>query len=404
MIVSCSRSRMACDAYGVSNNPDTKDKATYQTFASPTFSDSVYSNHSEAPQLQEVQIASRSAKVKEDSKKAEFEYNEASSSTANTRSAVSLDQLNKNISVQNTQRTPLAPAQAQMNSEVKKLATTSAESFDYNLYMYVSGNYDVTRFNYLKKAEALNPQDKEVIAQLAAHYMCVNDQKLALAYLENWKNGLSAQKLDVDYAPDALLSVEENGVLIVHGIMDSYSALWQQLHNSMRPDVQVISLELLQSQSYRKSLSEKGYNLPLNNIVDKSFLTQFCRMNSDRNISLALTIPKEYLTDMVTNLYTVGLTFRYASQPGFDNFYRNELLWDKQLLKTPFIRIKAEKRNVDMDNSLLSNYLPMLFQMRGVYVQQENVQKINELDNYINTIGTLTGKMELIEKIRQEQK
>jgi hypothetical protein len=406
VLSACSNSRQACDAYDTGSGLAKSESASYRSVSSPNFSDSVSALQPAVQSMEEVAVKSKNTYKKENT--TDKFTGAAVSSSSNQQqistSSYQLEKLNASVSEQRTQRNPSVQDQLKMDEEVDLLDQLAPESFENNLYQYVAGNYDVTRINYLKKAEALNPQDKEVISQLTAHYLCMNDNVMALSYLKNWKKGLPTDQLDVVYATDVLLSVEENGVLIVHGIMDTYSALWQQLHNATRPDVQIISLELLQSQSYRNWLAEKGYSFPQSAIVDKAFLTQFCKMNGKRSISLAMTIPKEYLSGMTFQLFAVGLTFEYSDRTDYDNFYRNELLWNSKLRKDLINELEKSNATYSNKDQLVANYLPMLLQLRQVYVQKNEVNRIKEIDVVLDEIGKSTGKSELIEKIKQGQK
>jgi hypothetical protein len=405
LLSACSNSRQACDAYDGGAGSAISESVSYRSVPSPNFSDSLKAQPA-VPSMEEVAVKSKNTYKKEDptDKLAGAAASSSSNQQQISASSYQLDKINTSVSAQRTQRNPTAQDQLKIDEEVALLEQLAPESFEYNLYQYVAGNYDVTRIDYLKKAEAFNPQDKEVISQLTAHYLCMNDNVMALSCLENWKKGLPVDQLDIDYATDVLLSVEENGVLIVHGIMDTYSALWQQLHNKMRPDVQIISLELLQSESYRKWLSERGYSFPQNALVDKAFLTEFCKMNSKHSISLAMTIPKEYLSGMTSRLFAVGLAFEYSDHIDYDNYYRNELLWNSKLTKELINELDLSDAAYASKDQLVANYLPMLLQLRQVYVQKNEVDRIKEMDVALDKIGKATGKSELIEMIKQGQK
>lgn len=409
LVSACSHSREACDAYsadsGSGSVSDRNKPERYRSVPSPDFSDSVA-----VPQAQNLameEVAVQTIMVVSEKKSAEFKQESVSISTSNQQlisaTYVELANLNSSISAQRTQRNPAEQDQVRMNKDVQLLGQIAPESFEYNLYKYVSGNYDVSRISFLEKAAELQPSNKEVVLQLASYFVCMDDDIGSLNYLDKWSRGLSKDQKDLTYSIDLLNSIDENGILVVHGINDTYSTLLQQLKYKFRTDIQIVSLELLQSQQYRKSLISKGIKLPDSALIDRRYLEALCQLNKEKNPFLSMTIPKEYLTGMSSRLFAVGLTFEYSEQVDFDNFYRNELLWNSKLSKDLLKELQQKENRTSTENELVANYLPMLLQMRQVYVQKNELDRTKEIDFVLDQIGNATGKMDLIEKIKQGQ-
>lgn len=332
--------------------------------------------------------------TRQDSMNQQVQINSISSQLASLNSSNALQRTQRNLSPQD---------QTKMDKDVQLLGQLAPESFEYNLYAYISGNYDVSRISFLKKAAQLQPTNEDVIIQYAAYHVSLGEIENAIKYLDQWERSLSSDFSNVIYAKDVLNSVDENGLLVVHGVNDSYGVLLQQLKNKLRPDVQIVSLELLQSEQYKKLMKDKGLKFPESELIDKSYLEEFCKLNKEKNPFLSMTIPREYLIAMTSKLFAIGLTFEYSEQADLDNFYRNEFLWNSKLTKDLIKELEKKEIEINQENQLVSNYLPMLLQMRQVYIQNNELDRKQEIDFVLDKIGHATGKKDLIDKIKLVQ-
>lgn len=292
------------------------------------------------------------------------------------------------------QRSATPAQQAQMDEAVSYFEMNAPQSFEYHYYKYTSGNYNTDLFAHLAAAEKLKPNNADVQAQMVAYHMINNSTSEALGYLDKLIENKRLAKSVVLYAEDVLRSVPVNGVLITHGFDDTYGVWYAQMKKGVRKDVKIISLDLMQSEKYRSELNSKGFNLPNAQIIDVAFLSQFCSMNASGNISISLTTPKDYFKPILSSVYLTGLVFEYKTT-SFDNFWRNETLWNQELMKK-----LVEDSVDDKGRALLSNYLPMLFQMRKVYGQTGKPEKVKEMDSAIDRIGAQANKYQQVQKLK----
>ncbi|MEY4603389.1 MAG: hypothetical protein RIT43_681 [Bacteroidota bacterium] len=391
LFMACSRSRTAsCNAYG-DGNTETGDNHSAPASVSDTIS-----------QISEVRIATVASK-KKTSQSIKFEDD----LSANSEDKVSKDQqikislerlnaLNESVSRQSSQRTPLVQSQAQIEQELALLEKLSPNSFEFYLNHYVAGKHNVNLISSLEKATKLEPQHPQVISQWAAYGIISDNETLASRYLNDWFSEQADSQFTIDYAMNMLNSVDENGALFVHGIEDTYSAFYVQLLRGIRRDVRVISLELLQSEAYRMKLNKEGWKLPLEKTIGPEFLKEFCDLNSAKDISLSLTIPREYFDIKSSSLYLVGVTLVHSSDPSYQNFYRNELIWNEKWNKD-FLQQFTNETSIRRDK--ISNYLPVLLQFHSVYEQEGNTALQQEIDVWIKRIAQYSGKLEVIDKI-----
>jgi hypothetical protein len=316
-----------------------------------------------------------------------------------TQNAVQAESTNFNLyksqsQTQTQQRSPTPAQQSQMDGTVSFFETNAPQSFEYNYFKYTSGNYNTDLFSNLEEAEKLKPNNADVQVQMVAYHMIKNSTNEALVYLDKLIENKRLAASVVVYAEDVLRSVPTNGVLITHGFDDTYGVWYAQMKKGIRKDVQIISLDLMQSETYRSELKAKGFVIPNAQVIDVAFLRQFCNMNATGNISISLTAPKEYFKPMLSSVYLTGLVFEYKTS-AFDNFWRNEALWNKDLKK-----LLVEDSMDEKGRALSSNYLPMLFQMRKVYGQTGEAYKVKEMDAAIDKIGAQTNKYQQVQKMK----
>jgi hypothetical protein len=295
-----------------------------------------------------------------------------------------------------SQRTPSVQVQNQMNEVVEQLSVTAPESFEYHFYSYQAGNYNIDLIEHLNKAEALRPNNSDVHIQKASYHLIKKEDELAKGYLEKLKISTRLNKDVISYTEDLLLSVPEKGTLITHGFDDSYGTYYNQLVQQIRQDVQVVSLDFLQSKQYRTNLKDQGYVLPKREIIDVAYLKEFCSLNESKGLSVSTTVPKEYLTGIAANLYVSGLILEYRTEQEFDNFNRNEILWESKLKKTLISGVISEK-----GRQLSANYLPMLLHLRQVYQQKSENEKMKQIDEAIDQIAVQSNKYEQVKKLKQ---
>jgi len=295
---------------------------------------------------------------------------------------------------QTKQRSPTPAQQSQMDGTVSYFETNAPQSFEYHYYKYTSGNYNTDLFSHLESAEKLKPNNADVQVQMAAYYMINGSNGEALKYLDKLVENKRLTASVVVYAEDVLRSVPTNGVLITHGFDDTYGVWYSQMKKGVRTDVQILSLDLMQSDKYRSELKAKGFTIPNADVIDVAFLSQFCFVNASQNLSISLTAPKDYFKSMLANVYLTGLVFEYKTS-SFDNFWRNETLWNEILKKKLTVDSMDEK-----GRALSSNYLPMLFQMRKVYGQMGKSEKVKEMDAAIDKIGAQTNKYQQVQKMK----
>lgn len=263
------------------------------------------------------------------------------------------------------QRTPLPAEQSEMDVKVKQLELISPNSWEYHLAYYAAGNYNLDRSPALEKAYQMNPENLEVQKQYVSLKYMKGDTVSAQEALSLMSvNDVITMEVE-SYTSDVLTSCSMNSTLITHGFEDTYGALFNQFSHQQRMDVNVVSLDFLQSPQYRKALEEKGYVLPKTTKIDVGYLSQFCYLNADKELFLSVTIPRTYLEPISKKLFPVGVTFQYANAPADDLPDRQEDMWFNQLNK--YGLTEGEQRS-----KFAMNYIPLLLYLERKYIQEGN--------------------------------
>ncbi len=334
-------------------------------------------------------------KESESLKKSSLQENVSVQQSQKEQSIIKFEQVSTQSTYMRSQRTPSVAQQKQMDESVKELEKADVKSFEYNFFKYVSGNYNTEWFSFLKEAEKIRPNNADVQTQMAAYHLITANEKNALEYIEKLVKSARLSAEPIVYANDLLKSAPQNGVLITHGFDDTYAVNYLQLKNGIRKDVQLISLDYFQSETYRKMLLDKGFKLPGSKVIDVHFLNEFCKLNESKSISVSMTLPKEYLQPMKAQLYVVGLTFQFHSTE-FNNYYMNDYLWQKELDKKLVNNAQSVKAK-----DLSANYLPMLLFLRTSYSRTNEAEQLKEIDKSLDKVAVQCNKYQQVQKLKK---
>jgi hypothetical protein len=310
---------------------------------------------------------------------------------------------NASLNIQNTfaeikqmsdQKTPTPQQVQKLNYELIKIKNANQNAFEYYLYNYKIGNYDFDRIEDLKMAAQLQPNHPEVLKSLSAFYYIQGiteslKQQLAKMYsAKHFSSELSG------FAEDVLNSMPENAILITHGEDDTYPLLIEQYINNTRKDVKIISLDHLQSEDFRNKLKSEGVVIPTGNKINTAFFKEFVTKNGE-NVVIATSVPKSYLNTVSNSINVVGIGFSISEN-------NNSKSQQKKLVKLYDQHIKKalnQKLGSGGYSELLSNYLPLLFEIRNYWIDKDDKEKVLQIESQILKIGKQTGKSEQLLKM-----
>ncbi|MDH4474056.1 MAG: hypothetical protein QE487_15720 [Fluviicola sp.] len=293
---------------------------------------------------------------------------------------------------QYSRRSASPEEQSNMDASVGYYNAVLPNTFESHFYTYLAGHYNTDLYPELQAAAALQPTNTDVKKQQAAYHIITNESDLALPMIKELIDAKVVSQGQLTYANDLLLSGEEASILVMHGFEDMFAVYYVQQNNAVREDVQLLSLDFMQSETYRADWASKNLVLPASTVIDTAYLTELCQLNSDKSLQLSMTLPKDYFVPMKSNLYPIGLTFRYSATP-VDNYSINYNLW-KETLKFQLINEMAN----DSGDKWCSNYLPMLVSLRKQLVLQGNTAEEQAVNKAILKIGEKTNNPEKVKK------
>lgn len=297
------------------------------------------------------------------------------------------------VKTQSIQRSPTYDQQIEMDAVVDYLEVNAPNSFEYNYFNYVAGNYNTELIGYLNKAEELKPNNSDVHVQKAGYHIIMDQDSKAGVYLNKLVE--SKRLYDVqEYCTDLLLSVPKNGVLITHGFDDTYGSEYLQILKKKRPDVEIISLDFMQSETYRENLTAEGFKLPTSDLIDVNYFKSFCSLNESKGLSISMTLPKEYLTTVQNKLYATGLVFEYHSSK-FENLERNKNLWNNVLDKSLIDEATGEK-----EKRLSANYLPMLLILYKDARFNGTEEEIKDIEEAMDKVSVQCNKYDQVKQLK----
>jgi hypothetical protein len=317
----------------------------------------------------------------------------------NESSASTMEVLNQNFSsvydeirMQGNQRNPTLEQQEELNKTLQTIEKIDSNSFDYHIMKVKAGNYEVNNFYHLAKANQLNALNIEVQRQLLAYYTISADTTSMKLTLDNQFKNKQIPTEHIDYGSDVINSLPLNSTIITHSFDDSYSILFHQLSNQERQDVTVINLDFCQSKNYRDLFVKKGYQIAYDGKIDTKFLADFVVQNPSKNISLAMTLPKDYFLNQTKALAICGLVFVPGNEMSLEDF--NQALWETRLSK------KVLFTETELGKRLSKNYLPLLLNISQYYQEKNQLDKKREIDDWINKIGKKTNVSDQLKKLK----
>jgi hypothetical protein len=296
---------------------------------------------------------------------------------------------------QYTRRSASEYEQMNMDNSVAYYKRVIPDAFETHFYTYLAGHYNTDLYPELQAAAELRPGDPEVIKQLAAYHIITNNAEEAVPLIRELIDTGVVSAGQLLYANDLLLSGDSSGMIVTHGFEDMFAAYYVQNASFVRSDVRLLSLDFMQSATYRAGWENEQIVLPETEIIDTAYLAQLCQLNADQHIQLSMTLPRNYFSAMKASLYPVGLTFRYSETPT-DNFEQNFQLWSKgmnlQLIQQPM------RDNGGNGDNWSTNYLPMLVTLRRQLLLLGRKKEVEKLDQQILAIGARTNNTDKVKK------
>ena len=259
-------------------------------------------------------------------------------------------------------------------TKLKGLAQTPSEQIEANVLYYDQGNYNADRAPELNEALRLNPNHPEGLKLKVANSLVTGDTLTVLNTLNKMKSLRLIPDAMTCYAIDLIKSVPENTTLITHGTLDTYSAFQEQVA-LRRNSIDIISLDLLQSQQYRALLLKKGYSIPVQPTVDVTYLGDFIRINPATKFAFSMTIPREYLFQFEQDIVPNGLVFLYPN-----TLDEAQVLLNNERFLDSFSYLDCGEEPDETISPLRQNYMPMILTVETLSADKSK-EKRSKIEN-----------------------
>jgi hypothetical protein len=278
--------------------------------------------------------------------------------------------------------------------DIIKLAEIAIPNSFELFYMKIYDNSAGSEYGsgYILKAQKIKPYDTLLLPWLMNYYQFKNDKENIGIVSKKWfeSNEMPIELLATAY--DKLMSVDENGILLVNGDNDTYPFWILQNVQKIRTDVFVINVSLSLNDSYREAIFKENSIPPLtfkdNSERNMSGIVKHIIENiKTRPIYVSINMDPDIYKDYSDKMYMVGLAFRYSDK-SFNNMavlqnnVENKFLLD--FLKTNFSNNYAQSV-VDQSNlSYLAVFLK-LYEQYNLSGETLKAQKIKELAKIVSS-------------------
>ena len=184
----------------------------------------------------------------------------------------------------------------------------------------------------------------------------------------------------LNYSYNLLMSVAEDGLLLVDGLHLTVPIWVLQDVMSVRKDVTILNVGIggfSEGLSVESTKVKKGWDYTIDELLQKE---------QGEKIYYALTLPRELINQKEKNLYVVGLASA-ESKPDFNHFetlQRN--IEQRFLLDYLSLDFNGEPKTAT-GKVLSTNYIVPLLLLKEFYDDQNNVTRSNELTSLIEQLA-----------------
>lgn len=270
----------------------------------------------------------------------------------------------KNSFKTNTGKTVSADEQFQLDRIVTLLEENAPNSYEYHLVKAANLNFAPAAETELLKAKKLKPDELEVNWQLFEYYCFTGNLSKQKQFAPKISSRISTPK--AAYYTQLLAPAEAN-FYVFSNAEDALPAYYLQANGKIGYAVEVINLEFLSNDTYRKKIQTKlgMQNLPfLNN--EAQFVTAM--LKAKKNVRIATTVGQNYLKNSASNMYVIGLSYAYQHPNQYEALM--------QFWLSAKENVKGVNLTSSSDKKLYSNYLPPLLTLYKIKRNQNETDEV----------------------------
>lgn len=304
----------------------------------------------------------------------------------------------------------LSPALRGGQEIVQRIKNNVPNTFTYYYTSYLTNGIGTENYQNLLKAYELNPNFPGIHSSLISYAESNNDIEFRQKVNREWikTNYLSYQLLNYSY--NVLISLDSNAILFTQSDNDTYPTWMIQDAKGIRTDVQVINIDFLLLDDYRKTLFEE-LNVPPMDLgevdIDEYHLNWekvvahvINSYNGNRPVYLGMTLFDHIYEDFKNQLYISGLAYRY-SELRLSTEKQNIKLFEESFrldyLKDP-LTVDRNQMNINYQNT---NYIRCFINIYKQYLSAQRISEAEELKELSLLISSRINNESYYDRVKE---
>jgi hypothetical protein len=296
-----------------------------------------------------------------------------------------------------------------LKSIIDEMEKKIPDSFEFNYLKWLNSGNDLSQFNYLEKAYAIDPSREETYTDFVSTYemLMMPEKRDEFAKKLFAKGNVSPGYLNYNY--NVLMSLKPNAIVLTVGDNDTYPLWILQAQFGIRKDVQVVNLSLLYVNDYFKQMSKKlqfEYLNPMESYENaalyvNSIVKRIANNALKRPVYTALTVDEKFTKPVANELYLVGLAYEYSLEK-FDNIAVLKKNMEQQFA-LDYLQVQFYKDNAQASVKIANgNYLVPMITLYDHYKLSNQNDEAKRWQKLIELVGKNCGKEEYIKEYINE--
>jgi len=263
-------------------------------------------------------------------------------------------------------------------------------------------------FPYVLKAYQIDPERYEVYSFLAVHYTQEGNKSKLEEVCKKWHASQEYDAALLAWNYNLLKTVDDNAVLFTSGDNNTFPLWILQNALSIKKNVQVLNIPLLTSNSDYINKVFKELQLSPYNKTQKDFkgqleyyqeLTTYITSNlKDKPIYFAAGTDDKLFKNYESNIYLVGLAFKYSKTPIDNLAYLKRNFEGEYLMDHVRVRFENEK-SYSMMNEMNFAYIAPLIKLYHHYKISEDNQRTAEIKIDLLKIARESGNEQIVASV-----
>lgn len=278
-----------------------------------------------------------------------------------------------------------------LQEEVKKVTASNLTTKEVFLANYLLSDFDKSSYSLLETAYNYDPADTRILGEMVRYHV-VYDEPNSPRYLKELNKVGYFSTSELNFAKNQLNSLPPNAQMISNAKTDSYALWYAQKVWGVRGDVEVISLELISHQQYRKNLQQKSSSKIFNMNNYKGNASQWILSTASSNAYVSLSVRKDILNLLEHSLQENqdGSSSKKHFQSGLC-YHLNSYGWNINQELMMYTKMDLSHLKNGKAEAIDRNYLPFLYRLYQHYKETSNKSKQDEIKDLMLKIARDQG-------------